>query len=118
MKPRYIAIRVWAFVGVKLASDDEADIYLNKMASGFTKGLVYETSKILTEEGGGGYCDIKTPPSYSKLTDPRPKLTNNNIPVLIIKGQYDNIPWGNTNEYISIFRNSQLKIIEKTGHDV
>lgn len=119
LKPRYIAIRVWAFVGVKLASDEEADSYLNKMASGFTKGLVYDPSKILPEEGGGGgYCNIKTPPSYSKLTDPRQKLKNNNIPVLIIKGQYDNIPWGNTNEYIDIFKNSQLKIIEKAGHDV
>lgn len=119
LKPRYIAIRVWAFAGKKLASDEEADSYLNKMASGFTKGLVYDPSKILAEEGGGGgYCNIKTPTSYSKLTDPRPKLKNNNIPVLIIKGQYDNIPWGNTNEYTGIFKNSKLKIIEKSGHDV
>jgi proline iminopeptidase len=119
LKPRYIAIRFWAFLGKKIASDEEADSYLNKMASGFTKGLVYDPSKILLEEGGGGgYCNIKTPPSYSKLKDPRPKLKNNSIPVLIIKGQYDNIPWGNTNEYISIFKNSQLKIIEKAGHDV
>lgn len=119
LKPRYIAIRVWAFAGKKISSDEEADSYLNKMATGFTKGLVYDPSKILHEEGGGGgYCNIKTPTSYSKLTDPRPKLKNNSIPVLIIKGQYDNIPWGNTNEYIDIFKNSQLKILEKSGHDV
>jgi proline iminopeptidase len=119
LKPRYIAIRLWAFAGKKLASDEEADSYLNKMASGFTKGLVYDPSKILAEEGGGGgYCNIKTPPSYKKLIDPRPKLKDNSVPVLIIKGQYDNIPWGNTNEYIGIFKNSQIKIIEKAGHDV
>ena len=119
LKPRYIAIRFWAFFGKKIASDEEADSYINKMAMGFTKGPVYDPSKILPEEGGGGgYCNIKTPTSYSKLADPRPKLKNNNIPVLIIKGQYDNIPWGNTNEYIDIFKTSQLKIIEKAGHDV
>ncbi len=119
LKPRYIAIRVWAFAGKKLASDEEADSYLNKMAMGFTKGLVYDPSKTLLEEGGGGgYSNIKTPPSYSKLVDPRPKLKNNNIPVLIIKGQYDNIPWGNTKEYSDVFKNSELKIIEKSGHDV
>ncbi|THU40999.1 alpha/beta hydrolase [Niastella caeni] len=119
LKPRYIAIRVWAFLGKKIATDEEADSYLNKMAAGFTKGLVYDPSKTLPEEGGGGgYCNIKTPTSYSRLADPRPKLINNNIPVLIIKGQYDNIPWGNTNEYKNIFKNSQLKIIEKAGHDV
>ena len=119
LKPRYIAIRVWAFLGKKIASDEEADSYLNKMAEGFTKGLVYDPLKTLPEEGGGGgYCNIKTPTSYKRLTDPRPKLLNNNIPVLLIKGQYDNIPWGNTNEYKGIFKNSQLKIIEKAGHDV
>ncbi|MDP1844361.1 MAG: alpha/beta hydrolase [Sediminibacterium sp.] len=119
LKPRYIAIRAWAFAGKKLASDEEVDSYLNKMASVFTKGLVYDPLKVLPEEGGGGgYCNIKTPPSYSKLADPRPKLKNNTIPVLIIKGQYDNIPWGNTKEYIDIFKNSQLKIIEKAGHDI
>ncbi|MBX7227432.1 MAG: alpha/beta hydrolase [Chitinophagales bacterium] len=119
LKPRYIAIRLWAFAGKKIASDEEADSYLNKMAEKFTKGLVYAPTKVLTEEGGGGgYCNIKVPTSYKKLSDPRPKLKNNNIPVLIIKGQYDNIPWGNTNEYLDIFKNSQLKIIEKAGHDV
>jgi pimeloyl-ACP methyl ester carboxylesterase len=119
LRPRYIAIRFWALFGKKLASDEEADSYLNKMAEEFTKGLVYDSSKTLPEEGGaGGYCNIKTPTSYSKLADPRPKLINNNTPVLIIKGQYDNIPWGNTNEYKEIFKNSQLKIIEKAGHDV
>jgi proline iminopeptidase len=119
LKPRYIAIRVWALFGKKIASDEEADSYLNKMAEKFTKGLVYDPSRTLPEEGGGGgYCNIKTPTSYSRLADPRPKLINNNTPVLIIKGQYDNIPWGNTNEYKDIFKNSQLKIIEKAGHDI
>jgi proline iminopeptidase len=119
LKPRYIAIRAWAYLVMKLASDEETDSYINKMAKKFTKGLVYDPTKVLAEEGGGGgYSNIKTTPSYSKLTDPRPKLKNNNIPVLIIKGQYDNIPWGNTNEYLGIFKNSKLKIIEKSGHDV
>ncbi len=119
LKPRYFAIRIWAFAGKKLASDEEADGYLNKMATLFTKGLVYDPSNVLAEEGGGGgYCNIKTPTSYRKLKDPRPKLKNNNIPVLILKGQYDNIPWGNTNEYLDIFKNTQLKIIEKAGHDI
>ena len=119
LKPRYIAIRAWATLGVKLASDEETDSYINKMASLFTKGLVYDPSKVVPEEGGGGgYSNIKTPSSYRKLSDPRLKLRNNNIPVLVMKGQYDNIPWGNTKEYLDIFKNSQLKIIDKAGHDV
>ena len=86
LKPRYLAIRAWAFAGKKLASDMEADSYLNKMATVFTKGLVYDPSKTLAEEGGGGgYSNIKTPTSYSKLEDPRPKLKNNKIPVLNIE---------------------------------
>lgn len=119
LKPRYIAIRFWAFFGKKIASDEEADSYLNKMAEKFTKGLVHDPTKVLAEEGGGGgYCNIKVPTSYKKLSDPRLKLKNSNIPILIIKGQYDNIPWGNTKEYLDIFKNSQLKIIDKAGHDI
>lgn len=119
LKPRYIAIRVWAMLGKKLTSDEEADSYLNKMGGIFTPGLVYDPSKVLAEEGGGGgYANIKTPTSYSKLNDPRPKLKNNTIPVLVLKGQYDNIPWGNTQEYLALFKNSKLKIIEKAGHDI
>ncbi len=119
LKPRYVAIRLWAFAGVKLASDDEADSYLNAMATQFTKGLVADPSHVATEEGGGGgYSNIKTPPSYRKLADPRLKLRDTAIRALVMKGQYDNIPWGNTHEYQEVFKNNELKIIENAGHDM
>jgi len=118
--PRYISIGVWArFFGKKLASDKEADSYLTKLATVFTKGLVYDSTKALAEEGGAGcYSNLNTSVSYGKLTDPRIKLKNSKIPILVLKGQYDNIAWGYTNEYLDLFTNNKLKIIPNSGHDI
>ena len=120
LNPRYISIGVWArFFGKKLASDKEADSYLTKLATVFTKGLVYDSSKALAEEGGAGcYSNLNTSVSYGKLIDPRIKLKNSKIPILVLKGQYDNIAWGYTNEYLDIFSNNKLKIIPNAGHDI
>ena len=87
LNPRYISIGVWArFFGVKLASDLEADSYLTKLATVFTKGLVYDPSKALAEEGGAGcYSNLNTSVSYGKLSDPRINLTGTKIPILVLK---------------------------------
>ncbi len=46
LSPRHLSIRLWArLFGVKLASDKEADDYLNTMANAFTKGLVFDSTK-------------------------------------------------------------------------
>lgn len=120
LNPRYISIGVWArFFGKKLASDEEADSYLTKLATVFTKGLVYDSTKALAEEGGAGcYSNLNTSVSYGKLTDPRIKLKNSKIPILVLKGQYDNIAWGYTNEYLDLFTNNKLKIVPNSGHDI
>lgn len=120
LNPRYISISVWArFFGKKLASDEEADSYLTKLATVFTKGLVYDSAKALQEEGGAGcYSNLNTSVSYGKLNDPRIILKNSKIPILVLKGQYDNIAWGYTKEYLDLFTNSELKIIPKAGHDI
>jgi proline iminopeptidase len=118
--PRFICISIWArFFGIKLATDVEVDGYLTKMAEEFTKGLVCDSSKALKEEGGaGGYANLNTSVSYGKLTDPRAKLKNSKTQVLVLKGQYDNIEWGYTKEYLDIFCNNKLKIIPKAGHEI
>jgi proline iminopeptidase len=120
LNPRYVSIGIWSrFFGKKLASDKEADAYLTNMANVFTKGLVCDPAKALKEEGGaGGYCNLNTSVSYGSLQDPRIKLKNNNIPVLVLKGQYDNIDWGYTKEYLELFRNSRFQLIPNAGHQI
>ncbi|TGE17540.1 alpha/beta fold hydrolase [Hymenobacter elongatus] len=120
LNPRYVSIGMWArFFGVKLASDKEADGYLTKMAFVFTKGLVCDSTRALKEEGGaGGYCNLNTSVSYGDLKDPRIKLKDNKIPVLVMKGQCDYISWGYTKEYLDLFSNSKLTLIPNSGHQI
>lgn len=120
LNPRYVSIGIWArFFGKKLASDKEADGFLTSMANVFTKGLVCDTTNVLEEEGGaGGYCNLNTSVSYGSLKDPRIKLKNNKIPVLVMKGQCDNINWGYTKEYLDLFSNSKFKLVPNAGHQI
>jgi proline iminopeptidase len=50
--------------------------------------------------------------------DPRPQLQHSDIPVLVMKAQYDNQHWGFTNEYLQLFRNHKLVIIPDAGHAI
>jgi proline iminopeptidase len=120
LSPRYLSIRLWAHLfGKKLATDREADGYLNAMANKFTKGLVFDSTKVLKEEGGaGGYSNINTTASFGEIVDPRPKLKNNTIPVLVLKGQYDTGEWGYTKEYLDLFIRHKFKVIRNAGHQI
>ena len=120
LNPRYVSIGIWSrFFGKKLATDEEADAYLTSMANVFTKGLVCDPANVLKEEGGaGGYCNLNTSVSYGSLQDPRIKLKNNKIPVLVMKGQCDNINWGYTKEYLDLFSNNTFQLIPNAGHQI
>jgi proline iminopeptidase len=54
--------------------------------------------------------------SLQTCKDPRSLLKKLNTPVLVIKAQYDNQKWGFTQEYLTLFKNSQLKVIPNAGH--
>ena len=54
--------------------------------------------------------------SLNNVTDPRPKLRNSKISILLMKGQCDNQPWGFATEYMQLFPNYQLSIIPNAGH--
>lgn len=117
---RIRAITFWAkSFGKKLASDKEADDFQTYLNIGLNKATVCDTSKALNVEGGGGfYAQVMTIQSFNKVQDPRPKLKGLKIPVLLMKGQCDNQPWGFMNEYIELFPNHQLKIIPDAGHSI
>jgi proline iminopeptidase len=68
--------------------------------------------------GSGFYVQEMTLQSFSSVSDPRPKLKDNLIPVLILKGQCDNQRWGFTQEYLQVFPNSRLEIIADAGHAI
>jgi proline iminopeptidase len=105
--------------GIKLASDKEADDFQTYLNSALNKATVCDTSKALKAEGGGGfYAQVMTVRSFPEIKDPRPKLKGSKIPILMMKGQCDNQPWGFVNEYLELFPNYQLKIIPGAGHSI
>jgi proline iminopeptidase len=105
--------------GIKLASDNEADdfaAYLNHLVN---RSTVADTSHIqssIPEIGAGFYDQLMTGQSFSSTPDPRPKLKNSAIPILVMKGQYDNQKWGFTQEYLDLFPRHRLVVFPNAGH--
>jgi proline iminopeptidase len=117
---RIKTITFWAkSFGSKLASDKEADDYQTYLNNELNKATVCDTLQALKAEAGGGfYSQVMTMQSLSEIKDPRAKLKNCKIPILIMKGQCDNQPWGFVSEYLELFPNHQLKIIPNAGHSI
>ncbi len=117
---RMEVVSFWAkSFGTRLASDKEADDFQTYRNNELNKATVCDTSKALRAEGGGGfYAQVMTLRSFNETKDPRPGLKGSKIPVLVMRGQFDNQAWGFVNEYLELFPNHQLKIIPDAGHSI
>ncbi len=129
--------------GKKLASDNEADDFANYLNRLVNRSVVCDTSRITAmsprdEEGmdvpaqasknipyekqvsggAGFYAAVMTVRSFGSTPDPRPKLRNLPIPLLLMKGQCDNQPWGADKEYLDLFPNHRLVIVPDAGHGI
>lgn len=103
--------------GKKIATDKEADEFATYLNYETDKSAVCDTANILKEDPGAGfYAGVMTFNSLTKIKDQRPKFKRLTIPVLVMKGECDNQKWGFTNEYLELFKNSELKIIPNAGH--
>lgn len=103
--------------GKKLASDKEVDEYADFLDSKAYKSAFCDTSAILANRGCNGFfASIMTYKSLLQLKDFREKIKGINMPVLILKGQCDNQPWGATNEYLSLFPKHKFVLIPNAGH--
>lgn len=113
-------IRKWAYIANnKLASDKEVDNFFTYLNEELSKSTFCKANQAKKYKGGSGYYShIMTVKSFNEVKNKRDKLTNLHVPILILRGQCDNQKWGFTNEYINLFPNSQLVIIENTGHDL
>ena len=116
---KYTAIH-W---GIKLATDDEADDFSTFSSYEINKSCVFDTSKIekmsdvkSIPSKNGYYAGLMTYQNLMERQDPRPQLKDLNVPVLVLKGQYDNQKWGFTEEYLTIFKNHRLQVIPNAGH--
>lgn len=102
---------------IKLASDEEADNFAAYRGSLVNRSTVCDTANIPEADAGSGfYAGLMTIESLKLLKDPRSALGKLNIPVLVLKGQCDNQPWGFTNEYLTIFSNHYFTFVPNAGH--
>ena len=107
--------------GWKIASDKEADDFGGYLSALTERSTFADTSKIgpiRPVSGVGYYCGVMTIVSQARTPDPRPKLRNNNIPFLEMRGQYDNQPWGYAHEYLNLFPDHRLVIVPDAGHSI
>lgn len=103
----------------KLAGDEEADKFATYYANFLNKSMVCDSMNAVIAEGTEGYyVHYMTRLSLGRVHDPRPKLMQSNVPVLIMKAQCDNQKWGYTSEYLDVFRNHEFAFIKNAGHNI
>lgn len=107
--------------GIKLASDKEADDFASYLFSMVNRSTVMDTARVRNIKpgpGAGFYCWVMTSNSFARVKDPRPKLKGSPVPLLVVKGQYDNQKWGFTHEYLDLFPDHRLVVIPGAGHEI
>ena len=105
--------------GKKLAGDSEADEYATYLTNYLNKSMVCDSANAVVAEGTEGYyVHYMTRLSLGKVQNPRPKLLQCDMPVLIMKAQCDNQKWGYTAEYFDLFRNHRFVMVKNAGHNI
>jgi proline iminopeptidase len=106
--------------GIKLAPDDEMDDFQTYLNGELNKSTVKDATTIKSPAPGGGgyYAQLMTLYSFATTPDSRSALKKVNIPVLILRGQYDNQKWGYVTEYLDLMPQSRLIIIPDAGHSI
>lgn len=106
--------------GIKLAPDREMDAFQTFLNGKLMKSTVKDTATLdgNVPGGSGYYAQLMTVHSFAHTPDPRPALKNVHIPVLILRGQYDNQKWGYVTEYLELMPQSRLVIIPDAGHSI
>jgi proline iminopeptidase len=117
---RMKVVEFWAKAfGKKFASDREVDAFATFMNQEMRKSTVCDPANAgTTESGAGFYVQLMTVESFSTLNDTRDELRKLALPVLVMKGQCDNQPWGYTHEYFDLFQNHRFALIPNAGHSI
>ena len=113
---RALAAIALGTVNVKLMDDAEADGVLNRLAAGFTRGMVCDPRNVQPEEGGAGFYAHGWSGWYGDLEDPRPLLAQRHQPVLVLQGACDMLPYAGTYEYVDLLPRARYRFVDGAGH--
>lgn len=103
---------------LKLVADKEMDQFATLLNFEMSKSTVVDSSLSKIKSGYGYYVNIKTAQSFKNVPDHRKELQECKFPVLIMRSQYDFIPWGYTEEYLKLFSNNKFVFIKNAGHSI
>jgi proline iminopeptidase len=105
--------------GIKWASDEEMDSYMDHWNQSLSRSTVCSTDfKLPKYRGAGYYAHVMTVRSFKNVQNQREALCRIKVPVLVLKAQCDNQPWGYAAEYLDLFSNSELGIVAHSGHSM
>jgi len=105
--------------GIKLASDNEMDAFANQLNFEMSRSTLCDQRNLQEAEGGSGYYSmIRTARDFAICRNMRTGLDQVDVPVLILRGACDGIPWGFVTEYQKYYKNSRLLIAENAGHAI
>lgn len=115
LNPKSIVAGTALLTDMKLVSDKQMDRILNTLFSKVTKGMVCDTLNIQPEDGGAGlYAFLAS--NNDDVPDIRKKIKTLDIPILVIQGQCDYVPYSYVVEYSKLFKNGSYRLIENAGH--
>jgi pimeloyl-ACP methyl ester carboxylesterase len=117
--PRAIAtVALATTLNVKLMSDEEADGFLNDLASRFGKGLVCDPANVQPEEGGGGLYAHGWSNWFGGVEGWREGLAEADVPLLVLHGQCDFVPYATAYEHAAIAPRGEYRFLEGAGHEL
>ncbi len=103
-------------LNLKWMPDDEADGVLNSIASRITKGMVCDPENVEPEEGGGGWYSHGWSNWFDGVEDWRERLSISPVPLLVVQGQCDYLPYAGAYEHADLAPNGRYEFIEGAGH--
>jgi proline iminopeptidase len=105
--------------GIKLVGDREADEFATYLINELNKSMVCDTANAVVAEGTEGlYVQLMTSKSLRNVKDRREAIKRLYVPVLIMKAQCDNQPWGYAAEYLQTFPECEFLFVKNAGHNI
>lgn len=101
---------------VKLMPDQEADGFLNTLATKVTRTLVCDPDNAPPEEGGMGLYAHGNGAWYGEIEDWRPRLRTSPVPVLVLQGECDFIPYSMAFEHAALAPEGRYRYVPGAGH--
>jgi pimeloyl-ACP methyl ester carboxylesterase len=117
LQPKAIVATTGALLfDLKLVPDEQMDRLLNTLMARASQGAVCDAANPFPQEGGMGLYAFVATNNYSTMKDVRDTLRHLEIPVLVLHGQCDFIPYAAAYEYVDLYRNGRFVFIENAGH--